>query len=214
MAKKARLRKRFVKEVEFKIKDGQSLVVSLGMPLLGLDRIIVENNNGVVEIKAEGRSRFEFSNQKIHPGTCDFWLANPTSAILLPDYLYSCFWNQFNWGELFRHKNNKILDKELKKEIRKLVLEFESKAANELNEIFEKIKNAKIYKILKNGQIVESQIPGKFAGHKPGKIFGRLDCKSGMKMKKENHVFFLTYGDAISQGYRPCKKCKPMLDLD
>jgi len=67
----------------------------------------------------------------------------------------------------------------------------------------------KKYKILKNDKIVESGVPGKYAGWKKGKIFGRLDCKSGMRMKKENRVFFLTYQNAIDQGYRPCKKCKP-----
>lgn len=209
MAKKARLRKHFVKEIEFKIKEGKSLIVSMGMPILGIDRIIVENNKGIVDIKAEGRSRFEFSNQKIHFGACDFWLANPPGTVLLHDYLYSCFWSQFNWGELFRYKKNKILEKELKKEIRKLVREFESKTSKRLNEVFGIIKNSKSYKILKNGQVVESQVPGKFAGHKPRKIFGRLNCKSGMKIKKENRVFFLTYEDAINEGYRPCKKCKP-----
>ena len=67
----------------------------------------------------------------------------------------------------------------------------------------------KKYKILQNGTIIESSIPGKYAGWRPGKIFGRLDCKSGVRMRKENRVFFLTWDDAINQHYRPCKKCKP-----
>ena len=65
------------------------------------------------------------------------------------------------------------------------------------------------YRVLKNGKIVESAIPGKYAGYRPDKIFGRLDCKSGMRMKKENRVFFLIWEDAIAEGYRPCKNCKP-----
>jgi len=68
---------------------------------------------------------------------------------------------------------------------------------------------SKKYKILKNGNIIESKKPGKYAGWKKGKIFGRLDCTSGMRMKKENRVFFLTWKDAIAEGYRPCKLCKP-----
>ncbi len=68
----------------------------------------------------------------------------------------------------------------------------------------------KKYKILKNGKIILSDIPGKYAGYKLGKIFGRLDCKSGMRMKKENRVFFLTWDDAIREGYRPCKNCRPI----
>lgn len=70
----------------------------------------------------------------------------------------------------------------------------------------------KKYKVLKNGKIVESDVPGNYAGNRPRKIFGRLDCKSGMRMKKENRVFFLTWEDAIAAGYRPCKNCKPVPD--
>lgn len=65
------------------------------------------------------------------------------------------------------------------------------------------------YKILKNGKIIESKISGRYAGWRPGKIFGRLDCKSGMRMSKKNRVFFLIWQDAINQGYRPYKNCKP-----
>ncbi len=54
-----------------------------------------------------------------------------------------------------------------------------------------------------------SEQPGVLAGWKPGKIFGRLDCESGIRMKPENRVFFHSIEDAIAQGYRPCKKCKP-----
>lgn len=67
----------------------------------------------------------------------------------------------------------------------------------------------KPFRILKNGEILASAIPGRFAGYKKDKIFGRLNCKSGMRIKKENRVFFLTWEDAISVGYRPCKNCKP-----
>jgi len=67
----------------------------------------------------------------------------------------------------------------------------------------------KVYYVIREGRRIKSLVPGIFAGWKPGKIFGRLDCRSGQKMKKENRVFFLTWKDAISSGYRPCKKCKP-----
>jgi hypothetical protein len=72
--------------------------------------------------------------------------------------------------------------------------------------------SVKKYKILKDGKIIESSVPGKYAGYKKDKIFGRLVCKSGMRMKKENRVFFLTWEDAINEGYRPCKNCKPVPD--
>ncbi len=72
----------------------------------------------------------------------------------------------------------------------------------------------KLYKILKNGETILSEIPGEYAGWRPGKIFGRLDCKSGMRMKKENRVFFHSLEDAVLEGYRPCKKCRPMDEDD
>jgi methylphosphotriester-DNA--protein-cysteine methyltransferase len=67
----------------------------------------------------------------------------------------------------------------------------------------------KIYYVIKNNAVIKSSVPGRYAGWKKGKIFGRLNCGSGKKMKKENRVFFLSWKDAINSGYRPCKKCKP-----
>jgi methylphosphotriester-DNA--protein-cysteine methyltransferase len=67
-----------------------------------------------------------------------------------------------------------------------------------------------MHKVLYGGRITESNSPGKYAGWAPGKIFGRLDCSSGMRMKKENRVFFLTLEDAVNEGYRPCMNCKPI----
>lgn len=68
----------------------------------------------------------------------------------------------------------------------------------------------KLYKILKDGKIIESEQAGLYAGWKYGKIFGRLDCKSGMRMHKQNRVFFHTLEDAVKEGYRPCQKCRPI----
>ena len=73
---------------------------------------------------------------------------------------------------------------------------------------------AKLYRILKNGKLINSSKPGKYAGWKPGKIFGTLDCKSGMRMHKKNRVFFHSLADAVKQGYRPCKKCRPISEAD
>ena len=67
----------------------------------------------------------------------------------------------------------------------------------------------KFYKVIKGGEVIEIQNPGRYAGWRLGKIFGRLDCKSGMRMKKENRVLFASWQDAIDAGYRPCKKCNP-----
>ncbi|HII15800.1 MAG TPA: metal-binding protein [Nanoarchaeota archaeon] len=72
----------------------------------------------------------------------------------------------------------------------------------------------KLYKVLKNGEIMESPVPGQYAGYKRGKIFGRLGCKSGMRMKKENRVFFHTLEDAVREGYHPCMNCRPIDEKD
>lgn len=39
------------------------------------------------------------------------------------------------------------------------------------------------------------------------KIYGRLDCKSGKRMKRENRVFFNTENEAVRNGFRPCGHC-------
>ena len=72
----------------------------------------------------------------------------------------------------------------------------------------------KTYKIMHaDGSITESIMKGRYAGwngkRKDRRIFGRLDCASGMRMKKENRVFFHTWEAAIAAGFRPCKHCKP-----
>lgn len=70
----------------------------------------------------------------------------------------------------------------------------------------------KRYPVLKDGRFVRSRVPGRFAGWKRGKIFGRLTCRSGLRMLPENRVFFLTWEDAVAAGYRPCKNCHPEPD--
>lgn len=46
-----------------------------------------------------------------------------------------------------------------------------------------------------------------FAGNRRLKIYGRLRCWSGQRMKPENRVFFASQQDALDQGYRPCGNC-------
>ncbi len=70
----------------------------------------------------------------------------------------------------------------------------------------------KTYRILKNRQVVSTNVRGKYAGYAPGKIFGKLDCDSGVLMKREYRVFFHCWEDAIREGYTPCKNCVPERD--
>lgn len=44
-------------------------------------------------------------------------------------------------------------------------------------------------------------------GNRKLKIYGRLDCNAGKRMKAENRVFFENRIEAISRGYRPCAVC-------
>lgn len=39
------------------------------------------------------------------------------------------------------------------------------------------------------------------------KIYGKLTCGSGKRMKKANRVFFNNEDDAIQSGFRPCGHC-------
>ena len=39
------------------------------------------------------------------------------------------------------------------------------------------------------------------------KIYGRLDCKSGKRMKRENRVFFSSATEAMEAGFRACAHC-------
>ncbi|MDQ4141513.1 MAG: metal-binding protein [Bacteroidota bacterium] len=44
-------------------------------------------------------------------------------------------------------------------------------------------------------------------GNRKLKIYGRLGCTSGKRMKKENRVFFFSEVEAREQGFRPCGHC-------
>ncbi|MFC0773497.1 Ada metal-binding domain-containing protein [Terrimonas alba] len=44
-------------------------------------------------------------------------------------------------------------------------------------------------------------------GNSQLKIFGKLNCWSGKRMKKTNRVFFASKHEATDQGYRPCGHC-------
>ena len=46
-----------------------------------------------------------------------------------------------------------------------------------------------------------------FAGNQKLKIYGKLNCASGKRMKAENRVFFESKGEAVAQGFRPCGHC-------
>ena len=45
------------------------------------------------------------------------------------------------------------------------------------------------------------------AGNIKDKIYGKLNCTSGKRMKKHNRVFFISEKEAVEQGFRPCGHC-------
>ena len=46
-----------------------------------------------------------------------------------------------------------------------------------------------------------------FGGNEKLKIYGRLNCRSGKRMKKANRIFFISEEEAIINNYRPCGHC-------
>lgn len=56
--------------------------------------------------------------------------------------------------------------------------------------------------LVKNGVIT-------LGGHHTSKLYGRIDCRAGKRMKPENRVFFQNETEAITFGYRPCSVCLP-----
>ena len=47
-------------------------------------------------------------------------------------------------------------------------------------------------------------------GNGPGRIYGRLDCRAGKRMKSANRVFLRDEVEAVEQGFRPCGVCLPV----
>ncbi len=46
-------------------------------------------------------------------------------------------------------------------------------------------------------------------GNGPGRIYGRLDCRAGKRMKSKNRVFFRDKAEATEADIRPCALCLP-----
>jgi methylphosphotriester-DNA--protein-cysteine methyltransferase len=46
-----------------------------------------------------------------------------------------------------------------------------------------------------------------FAGNKKLKIYGKLNCSSGKRMKAANRIFFKNEEEALQTGFRPCGNC-------
>ncbi|MEM6525280.1 MAG: Ada metal-binding domain-containing protein [Bacteroidota bacterium] len=62
------------------------------------------------------------------------------------------------------------------------------------------LSGALFNQLIKSGQV-------QIAGNQKLKIYGRLSCKSGKRIKVVNRVFFISVKEAESYGYRPCGHC-------
>ncbi|WP_338762338.1 Ada metal-binding domain-containing protein [Nocardia vulneris] len=64
------------------------------------------------------------------------------------------------------------------------------------------------------GRPYRSPTPGRYGGHRRGKLYGRLDCPSALRALargayRAHRVFFADEATALSAGYRPCAVCLP-----
>jgi methylphosphotriester-DNA--protein-cysteine methyltransferase len=66
--------------------------------------------------------------------------------------------------------------------------------------LHQEISKARLASMIRHHQI-------QFGGNRHLKIFGKLHCVSGKRMKRKNRVFFNTIREAIALGYRPCAHC-------
>ena len=66
------------------------------------------------------------------------------------------------------------------------------------NSNFERSRRLK--SLIDQGQIV-------LGGNRKLKIYGKLSCKSGKRMKMQNRFFFSSEQEAISEKFRPCGHC-------
>jgi len=71
----------------------------------------------------------------------------------------------------------------------------------------EKDNNRVLLSLIKNRKIL-------WAGNRKLKIYGKLNCKSGKRMKTQNRVFFQNEQEAIALGFRPCGHCMRLEYLD
>jgi hypothetical protein len=71
------------------------------------------------------------------------------------------------------------------------------------------------YTLLRSdGRLYESSTPGTLGGHRPRRLYGRLDCPAAMRAIArggyvKHRVFFADEQTAIAAGYRPCAACLP-----
>ena len=77
------------------------------------------------------------------------------------------------------------------------------------------VKQHRQYTLLgSDGRPYQSSKPGILGGHRPSRLYGRLDCPAALRAIArggyvKNRVFFADEQTAIAAGYRPCAACLP-----
>ncbi|MCZ4096961.1 metal-binding protein [Streptomyces sp. So13.3] len=64
------------------------------------------------------------------------------------------------------------------------------------------------------GRTFRDTVPGTLGGHRRGRLYGRLDCRSALRVIAQggyvrDRVFFRDEATAVAAGYRPCAVCLP-----
>ena len=54
-----------------------------------------------------------------------------------------------------------------------------------------------------------SNSKGNYCANKNSGVFHKIDCGSVSDMKEENKAYFTERQQALSNGYKPCGRCKP-----
>jgi methylphosphotriester-DNA--protein-cysteine methyltransferase len=62
------------------------------------------------------------------------------------------------------------------------------------------LSQQQIIQLIRSGEV-------SLAGNSSLKVYGKLNCGSGKRRKKENRVFFKNETEALDSGFRPCGHC-------
>lgn len=73
---------------------------------------------------------------------------------------------------------------------------------------------ARTWRLLGPEGSYDSPVPGTLGGNRRGRLYGRLDCPSALRVLpagvyQRHRVFFADEATAVAAGYRPCARCLP-----
>lgn len=124
------------KELGFPLEKGKVLSVTYSLFGPGITAISVSHEkNGKVNVFVSPSNGSYFRFKKSAGDNGNFIMVrNPNDEVLIEDIINGRFWGQFTWGQLFDYQKPKF-QRKIRNAIKKLVADFEAKAAKELNAI-------------------------------------------------------------------------------